>query len=450
MQEQTLGRRIQEARKAAGLSQESLGERLGVSRQAVSKWEADAAVPELENLIAMSRIFGVTIGALLGVEPPAAEEPTKEEAPEAPGGESGDAAPDRELTDRELAAVEAIVQKYLEAAQAAGQPRWSQRRKVLAGAAICAVLALAVYALGSSFFSLENRLDQVQSQVYSIERSVGNQIGSLTGQLSGLLKAQNSIISGYDIRVADYSLEDRAWYLTASVTPREYTEGMVVTFTARADSGETSSSPPARNEGGIFTVENWAVPMGDSPDVPGDFPVYPTDTTISVSFAGGDTVRTETLDSLYWNLTDYRLEVDGRWETDWAAGRLTLGNLDLQVENDTELPVELADAELALFRHGEEEPLWSAPLEDAVELWRRQGYVQMYVPVETDVSPIRLNTGDALLAAVHVTDDHGQDYWSFVGCWRNRNGALYQDSLYDLNDRYAGSWQPGDLLPIWN
>ena len=45
-EQQTLGRRIQEARKAAGLSQESLGERLGVSRQAVSKWEADAAVPE--------------------------------------------------------------------------------------------------------------------------------------------------------------------------------------------------------------------------------------------------------------------------------------------------------------------------------------------------------------------------------------------------------------------
>ena len=94
-EQQTLGRRIQEARKAAGLSQESLGERLGVSRQAVSKWEADAAVPELENLIAMSRIFGVTIGALLGVEPETAEEPSAEEAPEASGGESGDAAPDK-------------------------------------------------------------------------------------------------------------------------------------------------------------------------------------------------------------------------------------------------------------------------------------------------------------------------------------------------------------------
>ena len=443
-EQQTLGRRVQEARKAAGLSQESLGERLGVSRQAVSKWESDASVPDLENLIAMSRIFGVTIGALLGVEPP--EAPSEGDAPESPGDGAEDAAPVGELTDRELAAVEAIAQKYLEAVQ---RPRWSRRKKLAAVAGACAAGLLIVLILNGIFSSLGRRLDQVQDQANYIQSSVSSQIGSLTGQLSDLLKAQNSIISGYDIRVADYSLEDRAWYLTASVTPREYTEGTVVTFTARADSGETSSSPPARNEGGIFTVENWAVPMDESPDVPGDFPVYPTDTTISVSFAGGDTVRTETLDSLYWNLTDYRLEVDGRWETEWAAGHLTLGNLDLQIENTTELPVALADAELALFCHGEEEPLWSAPLEDAVELWRRQGYVQMYVPVEADVSPVRMNTGDALLAAVHVTDDHGQDYWSFVGCWRSWNGALHQDSLYDLNDQYP-NWQPGDLLPIWN
>lgn len=448
-EQQTLGRRIQEGRRAAGLSQESLGERLGVSRQAVSKWESDASVPDLENLIAMSRIFGVTIGALLGVEPETAEEPSAEEAPEASGGESGDAAPDKGLTDRELAAVEAIVQKYLEAAQSAQKPRWSRRKKRALVAVACAAVLLIVLVLDGIFSSLGRRLDQVQDQVNYVQSSVSSQIGSLTGQISGLLAEQNSLISGYDIRVADYSLEDRAWYLTASVTPREYTEGTVVTFTARADSGETSSSPPAQNEGGIFTVENWAVPMDESPDVPGDFPVYPTDTTISVSFAGGDTVRTETLDSLYWNLTDYRLEVDGRWETKWASGQLTLGNLDLKIENNTELPVELADAELALFRHGEEEPLWSAPLEDAVELWRRQGYVQMYIPVETDVSPVRMSTGDALLAAVHVTDDHGQDFWSFVGCWRSWNGALHQDSLYDLNDQYP-NWQPGDLLPIWN
>ena len=67
-QTKTLGGRIQAFRKTAGLSQEALGEQLGVSRQAVSRWESDAAVPELEKLIAMSRLFGVTVGGLLGVE----------------------------------------------------------------------------------------------------------------------------------------------------------------------------------------------------------------------------------------------------------------------------------------------------------------------------------------------------------------------------------------------
>ena len=62
----TLGGRIQAGRKAAGMSQEALGEHLGVSRQAVSRWEADAAVPELEKLIAMSRLFGVTVGRCWG------------------------------------------------------------------------------------------------------------------------------------------------------------------------------------------------------------------------------------------------------------------------------------------------------------------------------------------------------------------------------------------------
>ena len=64
----TLGERIQELRKARGLSQESLGEKLGVSRQAVSRWEMDGAVPEVDKLIAMSRIFGVSLNDLLQVE----------------------------------------------------------------------------------------------------------------------------------------------------------------------------------------------------------------------------------------------------------------------------------------------------------------------------------------------------------------------------------------------
>ena len=41
----TLGQRIQKLRKGAGLTQEQLAERMGVTRQAVSKWESDGGVP---------------------------------------------------------------------------------------------------------------------------------------------------------------------------------------------------------------------------------------------------------------------------------------------------------------------------------------------------------------------------------------------------------------------
>ena len=68
MNEQTLGQRIAAERKKLSLSQEAFGEKMGVSRQAISKWESDGAVPEIDKLIAMSKLFGVTLGWLLGVE----------------------------------------------------------------------------------------------------------------------------------------------------------------------------------------------------------------------------------------------------------------------------------------------------------------------------------------------------------------------------------------------
>ena len=72
----TLGQRIQELRKQHNLSQEALGEKLGVSRQAISRWEMDGAVPEIDKLIAMGKLFGVSLNDLLQVETgPAGPEP---------------------------------------------------------------------------------------------------------------------------------------------------------------------------------------------------------------------------------------------------------------------------------------------------------------------------------------------------------------------------------------
>ena len=84
----TLGKRIAQLRMQRGISQIELAEQLAVSRQAISKWETDGSVPELEKLIQLSEIFGVTLDELVKGEgaatpPPApAPEPIPQPVPE--------------------------------------------------------------------------------------------------------------------------------------------------------------------------------------------------------------------------------------------------------------------------------------------------------------------------------------------------------------------------------
>lgn len=68
MNDMTMGQRIAVRRKLTNMSQEALAAQLDVSRQAISKWESDAAIPDVDKLIALSKIFGVSVGWLLGTE----------------------------------------------------------------------------------------------------------------------------------------------------------------------------------------------------------------------------------------------------------------------------------------------------------------------------------------------------------------------------------------------
>ena len=64
----TLAEKLKSIRKQAGMSQEQLAEKLGVSRQAVTKWETDAGIPDIENVIAISALFDISIDELLSNE----------------------------------------------------------------------------------------------------------------------------------------------------------------------------------------------------------------------------------------------------------------------------------------------------------------------------------------------------------------------------------------------
>lgn len=61
----TFAEKLKFIRKQAGMSQEQLAEKLGVSRQAITKWETDAGIPDIQNLMAISTLFDISIDEML-------------------------------------------------------------------------------------------------------------------------------------------------------------------------------------------------------------------------------------------------------------------------------------------------------------------------------------------------------------------------------------------------
>lgn len=60
-----LGQKITQLRKKSHLSQEALAEKMNVSRQAVFKWESNQSIPDIEKIVDLSELFGVTTDYLL-------------------------------------------------------------------------------------------------------------------------------------------------------------------------------------------------------------------------------------------------------------------------------------------------------------------------------------------------------------------------------------------------
>lgn len=206
MENLTIGQRIAACRKNLGLSQEALGEKLGVSRQAISKWEADAAMPEIDKLIGLSKLYHVSVGWLLGVEESA--EPKAEKA---------------EVSEELLRKIEEIVLRY--------QPRkhsLSKRKKVLI--AIAAVLTLLI---GVSLFSRWGRLQLDVATVSAQVRNNNEQNAKIMEKLSDLEaqmeEPESSLLSSYKFEIFPMYIISKAETSDAeirfSAVPRTWKEG---------------------------------------------------------------------------------------------------------------------------------------------------------------------------------------------------------------------------------
>ena len=222
----TVGQRIAQKRKELGLSQEALGDRLGVSRQAIYKWESDSSLPEIEKLIALSRIFSVPVGWLLGVED---LPPVEAEQEGSPAGE---------LTEEQLAMVREIVDHYLAALPA---PKRRNRRWMGVAAALC---------LAAIFFNLFHRLDrvtqdynQLQSSIVSLSRDLDVQTQSIANRVEDILQKQNELTAEWSVQLLSTDPAANTATFTLQVVPRTYVAGMTALFVAK--SGEETVELPA-------------------------------------------------------------------------------------------------------------------------------------------------------------------------------------------------------------
>ena len=421
----TIGQRIAHQRKELGLSQEALGDQLGVSRQSIYKWESDSALPEIDKLIALSRLFGVSVGWLLGVEDP----------PEPAG-------PEGELTETQLKMVEEIVGRYI-----AAQPKPRKRRRwpwALAGLALCLVL----FSLFDRLGRMDDQYVDLQNSVYRVESSVNGQIGSISGQVEEILKAQNSLTADYGVQLKLVSLRDGGdnglALFSAYAVPKTYQEGTTAEFSIENGTGGVHTVPVALGvDGKTFSVDSIATRLTDS-------------IRLSVTFISADGTRqTQLLD-----------QFEGLYSATMPAVRFRPSVTDFMglEANDSGL-LTLPAAELSVAPEDAAQEIPDVPRSDVqairVGLFKNKALVTWLEPCAelepsqeepSNASVFRLpagtqvtmtGDGDQLCFAAVVTDEYGrQGVYSDIP-YILQDGELTWPATADLSDHDPAHWQYG-------
>jgi transcriptional regulator with XRE-family HTH domain len=245
----TIGERIALKRREQGLSQEALGESLGVTRQSISKWEGDMTLPEIDKLITLSRLFNVSVGWLLGEERREnARSETGEE--ETAGEETESVPPPEELSEEQLRMVEEIVGRYL-----AVQPRPLSARQ-RRGLGLAAALVVLCFAAG--FFSLSGQIKEMKEDNQYLRQAISEVNYSVSGQINGITRrVEEAFEDQTDLFTRCDAVKSAVDYRGGTVTfrvyalPKFYETGMSVTFLA--DNGrDTVKAVGSPSPSGMF------------------------------------------------------------------------------------------------------------------------------------------------------------------------------------------------------
>lgn len=386
-----LSEKILELRKNAGYSQEKLADLLHVSRQAVSKWESGAALPTLDNLIELSRLFQIPLDVLTGTVQAEARQEKTEPTADDPGGT--DAGPEPEFL------------------------RIKRQRNIAVAAAGVLALSLLisiwsntarVTELTNEMAALSGRISAVESQGWPYPQQPAIESTPKAGW-----QAESSLVSDFTYRVVSYDPKTGLITIHVSTTPKVYQEGVTAIFTASGAGIEPQelAGQPAAGNAFLATIE---VPVVD-------------ELRLSVSFLREGEAHNQLLDTVTGLKGDYQMKVDSMYN-----GRVQRLGENITLSGEVETSITAVN-----FAPGSKESVvgdpWNYPVSGKVELlanntmvaeaqipiadtytaddangpWAPYGQVTFYTRFPNEISVPR-ESGLTLL--VTVTDNFGTLY----------------------------------------
>ena len=333
----TLGQNIQTARKAKGMSQETLAEKIGVSRQALGKWEKDTALPGLDNLQALAAELGTGVDALLGAQA---------ESPAAP----------------------AVTLDALRDLLAARDAEEKRRRRLWGGAAGAAFLVLAGLLAGTAL-QYERQIDALNQNYAAIQASYAAQQADLSAQISELqdaVRMGETTVLDWRWLPADKLHRDAAgsWMpVQVQVTPRTAAAGTTARLAVRCGD-DTQLYDMTTAPDGSFAAGGLVFTDGNS---------Y----ALSVQWTADGVTKSETLGTV--NFNEEMTEPTIIWDTGYTSldygyylrrtgktNYLTLTCYPVELEVDAPAWMEVAAVEVDLRLNGDAgEPAATAVLQCA-------------------------------------------------------------------------------------
>ena len=314
--------KLYELRRASGMSQEELAEKLGVSRQAVSKWESGATQPELSKLIELSKLYSVSVDELLSLEHAKPEQ----DAAESPVQSNAEKAPAEKLSFRDFCI---------------------QHKKIIGGAAVAlaALIAVGVH-YNNRINTLSMQVNDLRSQLYNVQSNLSNQINGISNNVSDILTRESSLISQYNYEITNVDLKKQECTIAFSLLPKTISEGttVIIGVTDHGNSSPLDSYRPGYSadltqDGFGYLHGSVTVPLSD-------------ELGVGVNFKHDGETQSEELDTIYDLKSQYQPQLKSflapisyerqagsKWQYQFTPGNagIPLGTISLGALSDVSI-----------------------------------------------------------------------------------------------------------------